>query len=563
MTRRLLRAACALLIAWPAAAKLGEAILDAARSDDPAAVAALLRQGGDVNAREEDGATALAWAANRANTAIAELLLKAGADPNLTNELGVGPLSLAITNGSMAMVKLLLANAADPNVARENGETPLMTAARLGQVEVMNLLLGRGAKVNARDRKFGQTALMWAAGHPAAVRLLVEHGADVRAVTTSWDVKYTIYAPTTVTLGKTGIPWNTDGEYRSKKGGQSALFFAVRKHDLESARILLEAGLDVNQPAADFTTPLLAALYNWDPPNLTFVPGRGAPAQAGSSQRFSPDPAMARFLLDQGATVKGADGAGYTPLHGAALAVANAALGPEYRRGGAYGGKSALLTVGKADGTAPASRLEEALAIVARILDAGGDPNQQTLYPTAGPAGDVRINPVPPGSSAFHIAASSRNLGLVKMLADRGGNPNLLRKDGHTPFSVAVIAGDLPAVREMVARGADLAMRFHPTEKIPDPVEPITLPRQNQTIMHVAALGGSPAVIEYLLSKGARLDLKNSAGETPLDLADRQERYREAIQRQSAEGDPEKLKAVKRRTEITGAIKKLLGQSAQ
>jgi hypothetical protein len=67
------------------------------------------------------------------------------------------------------------------------------------------LLLSRGADVNARDRKFAQTALMWAAGHPAAVRLLVEHGADVRRITTSWDVKYTIYAPTTVTLEATAF----------------------------------------------------------------------------------------------------------------------------------------------------------------------------------------------------------------------------------------------------------------------------------------------------------------------------------------------------------------------
>ena len=186
-------------------------------------------------------------------------------------------------------------------------------------------------------------------------------------VTTTWDVKYTIYAPTTVTLGKTGIPWNTDGAYTSKKGGLNALFFAVQKHDLESARILLDAGLDVNQPAADGTTPLLAALYNWDPPDLTFVPGKGAPAQAGSSQHFHADLAMARLLLDRGAKSAGADGAGYTPLHGAALAVANATLGPDFRRGGAYGGKAALLTLGRVNKAAPASQVEEALAIVAHI----------------------------------------------------------------------------------------------------------------------------------------------------------------------------------------------------
>ena len=207
--------------------------------------------------------------------------------------------------------------------------------------------------------------------------------------------------------------------------------------------------------------------------------------------------------------------------------------------------------------------MEEALAIAGRLLDAGADPNRQTLYPTAGPAGDVRINPAPPGSSAFHIAAGSHSLALVKMLADRGANPNLVRKDGHTPFSVAVMAGNLAVLEEMVARGADLAARYNPTEKIPDPVQPITLPRQNQTIMHIAALGGSVPVIEYLYSRGVRLDLKNATGETPLDLADQQERYREAAQRQNADGDPSRLSAIVRQTATTDAIKKLLAQPAR
>ncbi|MDX1978702.1 MAG: ankyrin repeat domain-containing protein [Bryobacteraceae bacterium] len=533
----------------------GSPLIDAARNDDVSAVKALLAQGADGNAREEDGTTALAWAAMRGNVAMAELLLNAGADPNLTNELGIGPLSLAITNGSAAMAKLLLDKGASPNVARENGETPLMTAARLGQVDVMKALLVRGAKVNAHEKKFRQTALMWAAPHPAAVRLLIEYGADVRALTSTWDVKYTVYAPTTVTLGKTGIPWNTDGEYTSRKGGQNALFFAVQQHELESAKALLDAGVDVNQAAADGATPLLASLYNWDPPKTVFVPGKGAPAPAGASQKFSPDVAMARLLLDRGATVKAADGAGYTPLHGAALAVANAALGQEFRRGGAYGRNAALLALGAGGDS---STLDDALTIVERILAAGADPNRQTLYPTPGPAGDVRINSAPPGSSAFHIAAGSTHLALVRMLADKGGNPNLVRKDGHTPFTVAVMTGNLAVVKELVARGADLAARYNPADKIPDPVEPITLPRQNQTILHIAALGGSAPVIEYLHSLGARLDLKNSQGETPLDLADHQERYREAIQRQGAEGDPGKLRAVVRQTATTDAIRKLL-----
>ena len=544
------------------AAGSGEALIDAARSDDPAAVKALLAEGQGVDTRQADGATALAWAAMRSNTGVAELLLDAGANPDLTNALGAGPLSLAIQNGSAAMVHLLLDKGADPNVPRENGETPLMTAARMGQVDVMKLLLDRGAEVNVREKKFGQTALMWAAGYPGAVRLLVAHGADVRIATKSWDVKYTIYAPATLTLGKTGIPWNTSGEYTSKQGGQNAMFFAVQKHDLESARVLLDAGLDVDSAAADGSTPLLASLYKWVPRGQAFVPGKTGPARAGSSQEFGADLAMARFMLDRGASAAVADGAGYTPLHGAALAVAKAARSGEKGQAGGYRLTPALLSLGRTDIEAPAFCPDEALQVVRRLLEAGADPNRQTRYPTPGPAGDVRINPASPGSSALHIAADSNSVKLVKMLADWGADPNLVRKDGHTPLSVAVVAGDLPIVEEMVARGADLAARYDPDDKLPDPIEAITLSRQGQTIMHIAAASLAADIVESLYSRGAQLDWKNDQGETPLDLADHQERFREALARQGAEGDPDRLRAVIRPAETTDAIKKLLAQRA-
>ncbi len=512
-------------------------LIEAVQNDERAAVVALLSRHMDVNAQEDDGATGLAWAAVRCNVEIASLLLDAGANPNLTNEQGIGPLYLAITNGSTALVKLLLSKGADPNIARADGETALMTATHLGQIDVMKMLLDRGAQVNAHEKKFGQTALMWAAGHPEAMRLLVEHGADVQAMSKSWDITATIYTPTTATIGKTGIPWNNDGTYTSKQGGQNALLFAVEQHDLASVTILLNSGVDVNVRAADGAMPLLAALYKWDPLGEEFIGGKGAPAPSGSSARFGADLKMASFLLDHGASVDVADGAGYTPLHGAALAVAK--ITTRGRDRSAYGGHRALRK-GTQKPLSPeeTAKLNEALAMVKRLLDAGADPSRQTLYPTSGPVGDVRINPAPPGSSATHIAADSDCLPLVKMLADHGANVNLLRKDGHSPFSVAVKSTDVEIVKEMVARGANLHTIYNPTDHYADPVKPISLPRGNQTIMHIAAGAGAPEVIEYLHSLGVPLNSKNSMGETPLDLADEQERYNEARQRESAEDKP-------------------------
>jgi len=533
------------------------ALIEAVQADDRAAVAHVLATHPEINIAEDDGSTALAWAAIRSNGEIAQLLLKAGANPNLVNEQGVGPLYIAIENGSALIVRMLLANGADANLARLDGETPLMLATRLGQIETMKMLLDRGADVNAREKKFRQTALMWAAGHPAATKLLLDHGAEIHAVSKTWKITATVYTPTTSTIGKTGIPWNNDGTWSADQGGQNALLFDVQQHDIESARMLLDAGIDVNVRSADGTTPLIAALYKWDPLGTEFVAGTGAPAASGSSARFGPDLQMAGLLLDRGAKVQVADSAGYTPLHGAALAVAVLTTGGRDRS--AYGNGRATKSRQSAAEQDPAytAKLKEALDMVRRLLDAGADPNRQTLHPTEGPVGDVRINPAPPGSSAFHIAADSDCLELVQLLADKGANPNLLRKDGHTPFSVSVLSTDLAIVKEMVARGADLSIRYNPTDHFADPVKPISLPRSNQTIMHIAAGAGAPDIIQYLHSIGVGLDARNSMGETPLDLADHQERYREARAREAAEDKPDRT--VKRDTSTTDMIRKLLG----
>ena len=91
-------------------------------------------------------------------------------------------------------------------------------------------------------------------------------------------------------------------------------------------------------------------------------------------------------------------------------------------------------------------------------------------------------------------------------------------------------------------------------------VEPITLARQNQSILHLAAIAGKPEILEFLHANGAPLDARNSMDETPYDLADKQERYREAIQIQGADGDQEKIRKVVRGTAGTSTLKRLAGK---
>ena len=259
---------CALAAVWtlafagPAAAD-DTRLADALEKDDIKAAAALLAQGVDVNLTQADGGTALHWAAHWNELAIGKRLLSSGAKANAVNDYGVSPLFLAATNGSAPMVEVLLAAGANANAALPTGVTVLMTAARSGRVDVLTLLLAKGAALDPKQRSKGQTALMWAIAERRvdAARVLIEHGADVRAGT---------------------------------NGGFTPLMFAAREGSAEMGRLLLEHGANVNDSADDGSTPLLVATVR-------------AHVE------------LAIFFLEHSANPDGnAQVAGYTPLHWAA-----------------------------------------------------------------------------------------------------------------------------------------------------------------------------------------------------------------------------------------------------
>ncbi|HJT87391.1 MAG TPA: ankyrin repeat domain-containing protein, partial [Bryobacteraceae bacterium] len=216
------------------------AIVDAARTDNSAAMMALLRQKADVNAPDADGSTALHWVSYWNDVDCADLLLKAGANPNAANDLGATPLWNASQNGSAAMVAALLKAGANPNAALFSGETPVMVAARSGYPEVVEELLAKGANPNAHGTR-GQTALMWAVSqkHPEVVKVLLAHGADLQA-------RSDVYNEVMAVPPHGYLPYNKAIPH----GGETALMFAARVGDLESAKLLLAAGANANDTDA-------------------------------------------------------------------------------------------------------------------------------------------------------------------------------------------------------------------------------------------------------------------------------------------------------------------------
>jgi len=398
-----------------AAATVEGRLPDAAKSQDQKMVQALLSQHADVDARSDDGSTALLWAAHWNDLDTATRLLHAGADANAANDFQMTPLSQACLNGSAALVDLLLKSGAKPNLVIATGETPLMTCAKTGNVEAVRALIAHDAAINAKEPEQNQTALMWAAAerHPAVVKALIDANADLQA--------------------------------HSKKG-YTALHFAAREGDQESVRLLLAAGVNVNlrtQPDVDA-----------DPRPETLVAGRGRTrVRGGSFYRKSASTGgytpllvatvrgeipLALFLLDQGADPNVLD-AGFTPLHWASTTWEGFTANP------VYGFENPMAGI-------PDRQVK--LQFVKALLAHGANPNAR-MTKTQPTFASGFLDAV--GATPFLLASSVDDLEMMKLLLAAGADPKIPTASNTTTVMAATAlhhgVGESP-VTEAQAREA-------------------------------------------------------------------------------------------------------------
>lgn len=487
MSTRTLTGACLIVLCLPAAGLAGDGRLaEAAERGDQALVRALLDRGIDVDAKGVDGTTALHRAVNADHLAIADLLLRGGADATAGDRYGVTPLYLASLNGNGAMIQRLLDAGADPNTADPTGETALMTAARNGRPAALDVLLRRGARVDARDPEFGQTALMIAVreNHAPAVDLLIASGAAVNAQTRTGPAPKFVPPCKGTGCGSEGVGINRGGlpdrgRRAEAKGGMTPLLYAARDGRLDAARMLVAAGADIELPDANGILPLLMAVLN---NNL----------------------GIARLLMDHGADVNADDFWGRSPLWAAV----------EYRN----------LDMNNRDQDSPIDNGVDRLPIlgfIQALLAAGADVNVRTrevppsrrwLYSL----GDVSWVDFT-GQTPFLRAALSADTATMRLLLEYGADPNLPTSANTTPL--------------MAAAGFNWAVAQTYTESPQARLDAVKLCLElgadvnaansmGLTALIGAANRGSNDIIQLLVDRGARLDVKDREGRTPIRWAE-------------------------------------------
>ena len=456
----------------------------------------LLGAGANARAASREGSTPLWLASINGDAAIIAALLKAGADANEHLPLGRTPLMAASRTGNVEAMQVLLDHGADVN-ARETlrGTTPLMWAADEGHAAAIQLLIQRGAAFKARSdmtergrgpalgkandprKQVAAQGRALAAGRALDLRDLsalrgdnngiggqgaggIARGGRTRGgrapngrATDGVDQGFDQNDDAAVAaFGFRGRPAPKDG------GALTPLVYAVRADDLDSVKVLLAAGADVNQVTGYGWSPLLVATQN----------------------RYY---RLGAYLIDHGADVNLANHGGWTPLY---LATDNRNI------------ESGDYPVRKGD--------MDHLDFIKLLLDKGANVNARMKDSTETRTVFTNQWLDENGATAFLRASQSGDLVLMKLLLAHGADPKIDTVLHVTALEVAAGVGwvegityewspeaTLEAVKMLLDLGLDVNAQAD----------------TGRTALHGAAHKGRTDIIQVLVDHGAKLDVRD------------------------------------------------------
>ncbi|HEX6841415.1 MAG TPA: ankyrin repeat domain-containing protein [Stellaceae bacterium] len=146
-------------------------LANAASQNKTEDVLMMLRRGDNPNFTDDSGRTPLDYAASFGNTTMLAALLDNRARVDYRDKFGRIALHWAAELGQGESIRVLLAAKSPVDATAPQGITALMLAASANKAAAVKLLLAAGADPKKQDFT-GRDALGWAAGKPAAQRIL-------------------------------------------------------------------------------------------------------------------------------------------------------------------------------------------------------------------------------------------------------------------------------------------------------------------------------------------------------------------------------------------------------
>ena len=306
---------------------------------------------------------------------------------------------------------------------------------------------------------------MWAVSehHPDVVGELIKAGADIQARTLGYSQVENFGGQQAQDAATSrNSPLNA-----YQKGGSTPLLFAARVGDLESTRLLLAAGANVNDASPDgMNTVVLASRSNHEK--------------------------LAQLLVDSGADPNAA-GAGYTALHAAVL-------------------------MSQAD-------------LVKTLLAHGANPDAPLTRGTPVRRGgeDLVLPDELIGATPFMLAAKFTDVPIMKLLAAAGADPKIPMRSGATPLMAASGFGwGGGTTRRGIDTFANFGTAVDPQAE-QSTIEAVKIlldmginvnsadPAGN-TALFGAVSKGMNRVVQFLVANGADVNVANKRGQTPLKL---------------------------------------------
>jgi ankyrin repeat protein len=430
---------------------------------------------------------ALYWASASGHVQVVKFLLECGLDVDCSVS-GLRPLQIAAQNGHHDVIGALLERHADVNSVDSNNITPLVAATRNGHAQAVRILLDHGADFNIEDSD-GMTPLAAACelGHLEVVRHLLVHGAPVES---------------------------------ADRRGRRPLWLAASNGHCEVINVLLEHGADLNACDDAGITPMTASALNKHIESTCFILKEGGQQFniSSSAPRIADSVPSSEIL----SALKCADDTGFTDLGDLENAEDNGVIevmSSILTRGGSV---NCCLNEGNTllHFAAFSGNVEAALV----LLQHGASVNDN------GQRAD--------GIGPLAVACIKKHSQLVDVLLEHGADPNAMDAENMTPLMHAVRHQSLDVVDYLIKHGADVNTYVGLECKLPvlyyaaasgntqivaallrsgaDCNARVRHVDDGMTSLHVACIGGHLEVVSQLIAAGANVNVKCSAGYTPL-----------------------------------------------